>query len=105
MRNLYIAAGSISLTLTVNKVIFRRKLRLHVLGRSFWNRKNANYLLQFGSNLEHLNQNLPKTTAFYQHSQALYEFMRKKNENLEFVQCVNFEFIDSLKNDKVLVNL
>ena len=25
--------------------------------------------------------------------------MRKEIENLEFVQCVNFEFIDSLKND------
>ena len=36
---------------------------------------------------------------FYQHSQPLYNVMQKKIENLEFVQGVNFEFIDSRKNN------
>ena len=36
---------------------------------------------------------------FYQHSQPLYEVLQKEIENLEFVQGVNFEFIDSLKNN------
>ena len=36
---------------------------------------------------------------FYQHSQPLYDVMQKEIENLEFVPGVNFEFIDSLKNN------
>ena len=34
----------------------------------------------------------------YHCSQPLYDVMEKKIENLEFVQGVNFEIIDSLKN-------
>ena len=34
----------------------------------------------------------------YQHSQKLYYVIRKRIKNLEFVQRVNFEFLDSLKN-------
>ena len=47
-----------------------------------------------------------KIYFFYQHSQPLYNVMQKEIENLEFVQGVNFEFIDSLKKQryKVLVN-
>ena len=40
-----------------------------------------------------------KIYFFYQHSQPLYDVMQKEIENLEFVQGVNFEFIDSLKNN------
>ena len=40
-----------------------------------------------------------KIYFFYQHSQPLYNVMQKEIENLEFVQGVNFEFIDSLKNN------
>ena len=36
---------------------------------------------------------------FYQHSQSLYILMQKENNNFEFVQGVNFEFIDSLQNN------
>ena len=36
---------------------------------------------------------------FYQHSQTLYDVMQKQIENFEFVQGVNFEFIDPLKNN------
>ena len=39
-----------------------------------------------------------KMYFFYQHSQSLYDVMQKEIENLEFMQGVNFEFIDSLKN-------
>ena len=39
-----------------------------------------------------------KIYFFYQHSQPLYDVMQK-SENLEFVQGVNFEFFDSLKNN------
>ena len=40
-----------------------------------------------------------KIYFFCQHSQPLYDVMQKEIENLEFVQGVNFEFIDSLKNN------
>ena len=40
-----------------------------------------------------------KIYFFYQHSQPLYDVMQKEIENLEFVQGVNFEFNDSLKNN------
>ena len=36
---------------------------------------------------------------FYQHSQHLYNILQNEFENLEFVQGVNFEFIDSLKSN------
>ena len=38
-------------------------------------------------------------TFFYQHSQPLYGVMQKEIENLEFVRGVNFEIIDSMKNN------
>ena len=40
---------------------------------------------------------LDKFYFFYQHSQPLYDVMQKEIKNLQFVQGVNFEFIDSLK--------
>ena len=40
-----------------------------------------------------------KIYFFYQHSQPLYVIMQKEIKNLEFVKGVNFEFIDSLKNN------
>ena len=40
-----------------------------------------------------------KIYFFYQQSQPLYDFMQKEIENREFVQGVNFEFIDKLKNN------
>ena len=36
---------------------------------------------------------------FYQHFQPLYDVMLKEIENIEFVQGVNFDFIDSLENN------
>ena len=40
-----------------------------------------------------------KIYFFYQHSQSPYDVMQKEIESLEFVQGVNFEFIDSVKNN------
>ena len=40
-----------------------------------------------------------KIYFFYQQSLSLCDAMQKEIENLEFVQGVNFEFIDSLKNN------
>ena len=40
-----------------------------------------------------------KICFFYQHPQSLYDIMQKKIDNLEFVQGVHFEFINSLKNN------
>ena len=40
-----------------------------------------------------------KIYFFYHYSQPLYDVMQKEIENLEFVRGVNFEFIDSLKNN------
>ena len=43
---------------------------------------------------------------FYQHSQPLYDVLQKAIENLQFLRGVNFENIDSLKNNgtKYLLN-
>ena len=38
-----------------------------------------------------------KTYFLNQHSQSLYDVMQNEIENLEFVEGVTFEFIDSLK--------
>ena len=40
-----------------------------------------------------------KIYFFYQYSQPLYNVMQKEIKNLEFVQGVTFEFIDSLRNN------
>ena len=40
-----------------------------------------------------------KIYSFNQHSQPLYDVMQKEIEKPEFVQGVNFEFIDSIKNN------
>ena len=40
-----------------------------------------------------------KIYFLYQHSQLLHDVMQKEIENFEFVQGVNFEFTDSLKNN------
>ena len=47
-----------------------------------------------------------KIYFLYQHSQLPYDVMQKQIKKLEFVQVVNFEFIDSLKNNngKYLLN-
>ena len=36
---------------------------------------------------------------FYQHSQILHDVMPKETDNLELVRGLNFEIIDSIKNN------
>ena len=43
--------------------------------------------------------NFDRIIFFYQHFQPLYEQMQKEVKNLDFVQGVNFDFIDSLENN------
>ena len=59
-------------------------------------------LFTIGQKLVHSNQSLTKYTFFYHYSQPLYDVMQKEIENLQFVQGVNFEIIDSLKNNNDL---
>ena len=40
-----------------------------------------------------------KIYFFYQHSQPLHDVIQKEIENIEFVLGVNFEFLDSIKNN------
>ena len=40
-----------------------------------------------------------KVYLFYQHSQPLHDVMQNKIDNLEFVQGVNFDFLDLLKRN------
>ena len=42
-----------------------------------------------------------KIYFFYQHSQPPYDVMQKEIVNLEFLRGVNFQFIDSLKNNSI----
>ena len=60
-------------------------------------RQKTHNLVLIDPALEPSKQNMIKFT-FYQHSQQLYDFLSKEVENLNFVQGVNFEFIDSSKN-------
>ena len=64
---------------------------------SFRNWKVAAYL-QLAKNWT-FQPKFDKIYFFYQHSQPLYDVMQKVIESLEFVRGVNFEFIDSLKNN------
>ena len=40
-----------------------------------------------------------KIYFFNQHSRPIYDVMQKEIENLEFVRGVNFEILDSIKNN------
>ena len=55
-------------------------------------------LFTIGEKMEHFNQNL-QNLLFYQLSQLLYDVMQKEIETFEFVRGINYEFIDSLKNN------
>ena len=49
--------------------------------------------------MELFNKSLTNSTFFYQQSQLVNDVMQQKIENLEFVRGVNYEIIDSLKNN------
>ena len=79
------------------QVDFFKKSSLHFIVWSSRNWKNTFFLqlVKNWNNSTKVWQNL----LFYQLSQHLYDVMQKKIENLEFVRGVNFEFIDSLRNN------
>ena len=74
-----------------------KKSSLYFIGWSFRNWKIEAYL-QLVKNWN-FSTNVWQNLLFYQHSQPLYDVMQKEIENLDFVQGVSFEFIDSLKNN------
>ena len=83
--------------LDYEQVIFYKKSTLYFIGWSFRNWKVALYL-QLAENWI-ISSKVCQNLLFYQHFQPLYDVMQKEIENLEFVRGVNFEFVDSLKND------
>ena len=79
------------------QTITYKKSCLYFIGWSLRNWKNAAYL-QLAKNWK-ISTKVWQNLLFYQHSQPLYDVMQKEIENLEFVQGVNFEFFDALKNN------
>ena len=74
---------------------FYKKSRHYIVGRSF---RSGKILFTFGSKWN-LSNKIWQNLLFYHHSQRLCDVMQKEIENLQFAQGVNFEFIDSLKNN------
>ena len=91
--------GRIRFTLTkiMNKLIStKNRVFLSMVGPSETRTSQLIYIwLKIGT----FQPNCDKIYFFYQHSQPLYDVMQKGIENLEFVRGVNFEYIDSLKNN------
>ena len=95
----FVQCGRIHFTLTkiINKLISTKIeslfhwLALPKLENRSW--------FKIGYKLEQFNQSLAKFAFFNQHSQSLHNAMQKEIKNPEFVQGVNFEFIDSLNNN------
>ena len=79
------------------QVNFYKESSLSFIGWSLRNWKIAAYL-QLARNWN-ISTKVRQDILFYQDCQPLYDVMQKEIENLEFVQGVNFEFIDSLKNN------
>ena len=78
-------------------MLISTKSRVYLIGWSFRNWKIAAYLL-LAKNWN-ISTKVWQNLLFYQHSQPVYDVMQKEIENLEFVRGVNFELIDSLKNN------
>ena len=91
--------GRIHFTLTkaMNKLIStKNRVFISLVGPSETGKSQLVYnWLKVGT----FQPNFDKIYLFYQHSQPHYDVMQWEIENLEFVQGVNSEFIDSLKNN------
>ena len=80
----------------MNKLIFTKNRVFFLVRPSEIGKSQPNYnWLKNGT----VQPKFDKIYFFYQQSQHLYDVMQMEVENLEFVQGVNFEFIDSLKNN------
>ena len=98
--------GRIHFTLTkfVNKLIStKNRVFVSLVGPS---ETGKSQLLYTWLKIRTFQPKFDKIYFFNQHSQRLYDVMQNEIENLEFVRGVNFEFIDSLKNNgiKYLLN-
>ena len=82
--------------LDIEQVNFYKKKRLYIIGSSLRDGKVTTYL-QFLINGT-FQPTFDKIYFLYQHFQTLYDVTQKEIENLDFVQCVDVEVIDSLKN-------
>ena len=81
----------------MNKLIFaKNRVFVSLVGPS---ETGKSQLIYNGLKIGTFHLNFDKIYFFYQHSQPLYDVMQKEIENLEFVQGVIFEIIDSLKNN------
>ena len=81
----------------MNKVISTKNRAFISLVRPFETAKSQ--LTYTWLKIGNLQPKFDKIYFFCQLSQPLYDVMQKECENLEFVLGVNFEFIDSLKNN------
>ena len=59
------------------------------------------YLIHEWWKVETFQPNSDKNFFLYQHSQPLYDVMQNETDNLEFVQGVHIEFINSLKDNGI----
>ena len=95
----FLQCGKIHFTLTkaINKLIStKNRVFISLVGPSENRKSQLIYnWLKIGTS----QPKFDKIDFFYQHSQPLYDVMQKEIKNLEFVQGVNFEIIDSLKNN------
>ena len=57
------------------------------------------YLIHDWLNIGTFQPNFDKIYYFYQHYQSLYGLMSENIKNIQFIQGVDFEFIQSLPNN------
>ena len=74
-----------------------KKLHIYIVGRSLRDEKVINHLRV--AQKWNLPSKILQMLLFCQHSQTRYDVMQKEIANLQFVQGVDFEFIDSLRNN------
>ena len=81
----------------MNKLIFtKNRIFLSLVGPSD---SGKTYLIHEWLNIGTFQPKCDKSYFFYQHLPPLYDNMQKEIDNLEFVQSVRFEIINSLKNN------
>ena len=86
-----------TLTKTINKLIStKNRVFISLVGPSGTGKLQPIYNWLKNGNFQ---PKFDKINFFYQHSPTLYGVMQKEIENFEFVQGVNIEFIDSVKNN------
>ena len=81
----------------MNKLIFtKNRIFISLFGPS---ESGKTYLLHEWLKVGTFQPKFDKIYFFYQHPQPLHDVMQKETDNIEFVQGVHFEFINSLKNN------